>query len=478
MNIGIVTPDRSVREEKQMSTIQGEEPAATVEPHAQPATSPAGATGTWQEDRAELLDYQSKMLAEQVKHVTSNSTYWAARFRDAGIDPATITTVDDLYRCPTLTKKDYIDALESDPENYGGLLTAAVRQINESGANVYHTTGTSGMQGRFLNTEEGSAVYGRQGSVLLQEAGARPGDYVMLAFPLSLWAAGWGMYYGAKIMHATVVPGGAPIDTAGRIQLLQQYRPSVVALTPSYALTLGTALHDAGVDPASLGVKGLLMGGEVFPESRRRRIEELWGLPGATRNFFGISEGGPLFAVECAMQDGLHLFEHDTIHQFWKADENRPVEPGELGEHVFTSLAQKTMATWFNFRTRDGAVYQDGLCGCGRTSRRMWIRERLDDMVKVRGVNIFASGVEQILAGITGISPEFRLVVERVGEHDKVTVQIEIVGDADPDNLAAKAAAELKTSIGTRLDVTVVPTGTIPRTELKARRWLDMRPKD
>ncbi|WP_236792067.1 phenylacetate--CoA ligase family protein [Amycolatopsis sp. GM8] len=439
-------------------------------------TSPSAGPGT--PGRREIEHWQTEHLAGTAEHVIGRSPYWARRFREAGMSAANVRTPADLYRCPTLTKRDYIQALEESPGDYGGLLTAGVREIGESGALIYHTTGTSGMQGRFINTHEGFGVFGAQGSGLLREAGALPGDFVLFNFPLSLWAAGWGLYYGARRLNCTVIPAGAPLDTAARIQLLKDYRPSVVALTPSYALTLGAALAAAGVEPAACGVKGLLMGGETFSASKRARIEDLWGIPGGTRDFYGISEGGPLFAVECSAQNGLHLFERDTIHQFWNPERNEPAAPGDLAEHVFTSISQRTMATWFNFRTRDGAVYTDEPCACGNPGRRMWIKERLDDMVKVRGVNIFASAVEQILSGVGGASPQFRLKVERVDEHDIVTVELEPLRGMDHRDLSGRAAAALKTAIGTRLDVAVVDPGTLPTTELKARRWLDLRPKD
>ncbi|GAA1853160.1 phenylacetate--CoA ligase [Pseudonocardia ailaonensis] len=429
-------------------------------------------------ERKALEAWQAERLRDTVAHVVGNSPYWARRFADAGIDPSSVTTPADLYRCPTLTKRDYIDVLAESPGDYGGLLCEPLADVMANGANFYRTTGTSGLQGRFVNTDEGSAVYGAQGAELLRSAGAVAGDTALLAFPLGLWAAGWGLYYGAKQAKIVVVAAGSPTDTAGRVQLLQDYRPAVVAVTPSYALTLGGALVEAHVDPTTLGVKGLLLGGETFSRSRRDRIEELWGVPGGTRNFFGISEGGPLFAVECAAQDGLHLFERDTIHQFWKPDSTEPAAPGELAEHVFTSIAHRTMATWFNFRTRDGAVYSDEPCPCGNPSRRMWIKERLDDMVKIRGINIFASAVEQILSGVPGASLQFRLVVERENEHDTVTVEVEMDPAADSAGLEAAAAAALRTAIGTRLDVRAVAPGTLPTTELKARRWLDKRPKD
>lgn len=442
-------------------------------------TTPTAGTGERiSRERDELHQWQAQRLAETSAYVVTRSPFWAERFRRAGLSAADARTPEDLYRCPTLTKQDYIKALEDSPEIYGGLLTAEVRELNQAGALIYRTTGTSGSQGRFINTQEGFDVFGRQGAELLREAGAGTGDFVMFNFPLSLWAAGWGLYYGARQMNCTVIPAGAPVGTTARIQLLKEYRPTVVALTPSYALTLGTALAEAGIEPSAYGVKGLLLGGETFSASKRSRIELLWGIPGGTRDFYGISEGGPLFAVECSAQNGLHLFERDTIHQFWKPDGNEPAAPGELAEHVFTSISQRTMATWFNFRTRDGAAYTDEPCSCGKSSRRMWVKERLDDMVKVRGVNIFASAVEQILSTVPSASAEFLLKVERADERDIVTVEVEPMPGADHETLTHQAGSALKSAIGTRLDVVVVEPGTLPRTELKARRWLDLRPKD
>jgi phenylacetate-CoA ligase len=300
----------------------------------------------------------------------------------------------------------------------------------------------------------------------------------MITFPLSFWAAGWGFYYGSRTLPATLIPAGAPADGLMRLQLIREYRPSVVVLTPSYALTLGRQAEAEGFDLRSVGVRGLLLGGEVFPETRRRKIEDLWNVPGGTRNFYGISEGGPLFAMECSTQDGLHLFEEDQVHQFWKPDRNEPAEEGELGEHVFTALKQRVMATWFNFRSRDAAVYTDEPCSCGRTTRRMWVKERLDDMVKIKAVNIFASGVEEILHGVDGVGEEFRLVVDRLDERDIVTLQIEVTPTADRDQINKEVARRIHAALGITFEIDPLVPGTLPKTELKARRWLDRRPRD
>lgn len=427
--------------------------------------------------RRDIERRQTELLPGAIA-AAARSPYWARRFREEGADPASVRRPDDLYRLPALDKRRYMAVLAEDEAGYGGLLCEDLDAIRRAGAVVYHSTGTTGAQARFINTHEGFQVFGDQGARLLEAAGADPGDVVMITFPLSFWAAGWGIYYGARALPATLVPAGAPADGLMRLQMIEKYRPAVVVLTPSYALTLGRQAEAEGLDLRSCGIKGLLLGGEVFPETRRRTIEDLWNVPGRTRNFYGISEGGPLFAVECEAQDGLHLFEEDQVHQFWSPDRAEPVREGELGEHVFTALRQRAMATWLNFRTRDAAVYSDEVCRCGRATRRMWVRERLDDMVKVKAVNIFASGVEEILHGIAHVGEEFRLVVDRIDDHDSVTLQIEVVPPGEPDAVAREVSRRTRAALGITLEIDPLAPGTLPKTELKARRWLDRRPRE
>ena len=430
-----------------------------------------------QATRQEIERRQAEFLPEAVA-TAARCGYWAARFEQEGVDVGSVRRPEDLYGMPTLDKRAYMAALEADAEGYGGLLCRDLEQTRRSGAIVYHSTGTTGKHARFINSHEGFQVFGAQGARLLAEAGAEPGDFVMITFPLSFWAAGWGFYYGSRTLPATLIPAGAPADGLMRLQLIREYRPSVIVLTPSYALTLGRQAEAEGFDLRSAGVRGLLLGGEVFPETRRRKIEELWNVPGGTRNFYGISEGGPLFAMECSAQDGLHLFEEDQVHQFWKPDRNEPVEEGELGEHVFTALKQRVMATWFNFRSRDAAMYTNEPCACGRSTRRMWVKERLDDMVKIKAVNIFASGVEEILHGVGSVGEEFRLVVDRLDERDIVTLQIEVIPPADPEQIKKEVARRIHAALGITFEIDSLAPGTLPKTELKARRWLDRRPKE
>jgi phenylacetate-CoA ligase len=427
--------------------------------------------------RQQIESRQAELIPDAVA-TAARSRYWATRFHEEGVDPVSVKTPEDLYRLPTLDKGAYMAALEADEAGYGGLLCQDLDETRRSGAIIYHSTGTTGKQARFINTHQGFQVFGDQGARLLAEAGAAPGDLVMITFPLSFWAAGWGFYYGSRTLPVTLIPAGAPADGLLRLRLIKEYRPSVVVLTPSYALTLGRQAEAEGFDLRSSGVKGLLLGGEVFPDTRRRKIEDLWNVPGGTRNFYGISEGGPLFAVECQAQDGLHLFEEEQVHQFWKPDASEPVAEGELGEHVFTALKQRVMATWLNFRSRDAALYSDEPCGCGRSTRRMWVRERLDDMVKIKAVNIFASGVEEILHGVDHVGEEFRLVVDRVEERDSVTLQVEILPPGEHELIVAELSRRIHAALGITFEIDPVSPGTLPKTELKARRWLDRRAQD
>jgi phenylacetate-CoA ligase len=426
------------------------------------------------QSRYEIEQFQAEQLRHTVRAL-AGSSFWCRKFAEAGFDPATLNALDDLYRAPTLDKHQYFAALSSNFADYGGLLTSPLHAIRREGAIAYRTTGTSGKQGRFINTVAGFDVFAKQGHELLKSAGASQGDSILITWPLFFWAASWGFYHASRFGPYLIVPGGPPADSRMRLELIREYRPSVVVATPSYALALGQAAREEKIVLADHGVRGLLIGGETFGATKRATIEELWGIHGGTRNFYGISEGGPLFAAECEYQDGLHLFEGDTIHQFWKPGDNTPAQPGELAEHVFTSISQRAMATWFNFRTRDGARYSDEPCRCGRHTRRMWIAERLDDMVKVKGINVFASGVEDLLAVIDGVGREFRLVIDTVRSRDVLTLQVEILPDIDRQIVADQIRRSMQSAWGIHFDVECLAFGTLPRTEGKARRWHDRR---
>lgn len=432
--------------------------------------------------REELRAHQEARLAPLVDWLGARCPFWRRTFDEIGVAPADIRTLEDLAALPYITKAIYARNMDANPP-YGDFLCYPEEEIHRMGAIVYRTTGTTGKQRWFINTHEGYQHFGDQGIRNLWCAGIRPGEIVMSILPLSLWSAGWGFYYGCRKAGMTYLAAGPPYDTRMRLDLIRDYRPAAICLTPSYALTLASAAEANGIDIASFGVRMLSMGGEPFPESRRRKIEQLWGIPGGARDFSGITEGGPLYmGSECDAQAGEHLYEDEAIFEFVEIGGNKPVGPGEMGELVFTSLEQRVMGTSFHYRTGDIVRYTEDVCTCGRTHRRInGIEGRVDDMVKVRGINIFPSAIEEIIRNVAGLADDFVLVLERGAAGDEVTVEVEPAPGLEAgqyDDAGGALEAELRRAMTIRIPVRIAEPGSLPRFELKAQRWIDRRPKE
>ena len=432
--------------------------------------------------REALRAYQEEQLAPLVDWLHERCPFWRRTFDEIGAEPGDIRTLEDLARLPYITKSVYAENMDAHPP-YGEFLCYPEEEVHRMGAILFRTTGTTGKQRWFINTHEGYQHFGDQGIRILWSAGIRPGDIVMSILPLSLWSAGWGFYYGCRKAGMTYLAGGPPYDTRMRLDLIQDYRPAAICLTPSYALTLATVAAENGIDIASAGVRALIMGGEPFPASRRQKIEQAWGIPGGAMDFSGITEGGPLYmGSECSAQAGQHLVEDEAIFEFVEIGGTNPVGPGELGELVFTALGQRVMGTSFHYRTGDIVTYTEEPCTCGRTHRRInGIEGRVDDMVKVRGINIFASAIEEIIRKVPSLADDFMLVLERGPAGDEVTVEVEPAPGLESDGYADAGGAleaELRRATTIRLPVRIAEPGSLPRFELKAQRWIDRRPEE
>lgn len=428
----------------------------------------------------ELRAYQEKKLRPLVDWLYARCPFWRKRFEERGVLPEGIRTLEDLSALPYITKAIYAAEMDASPP-YGEFLCYPLEDILRKGAIVYRTTGTTGKAREFVNTHEGFSYFGEQGVRNLWLAGVRPGDFVMGTFPMSLWAAGWGYYYGCRASGITFLAGGPPYDTRMRLEIIFDYHPAAIMLTPSYALTLARAAEEHGLDLRKSGVRALIMGGESFPESRRRKIEEQWGIAGGARDFAGITEGGPIYlGAECEAQEGMHLHEDFSIFEVVKIGGTEPVGPGELGEMVFTSLDQRVMGISFHYRTGDVVRYTDDPCRCGRTSRRFRIEGRVDDMVKVRGINIFPSAIEDLIRKIPELSDDFMLLLERDNDADQVTVQVETVPGLPAsrhEDVRGQLEERIRRTLTIRVPVVLAQPGCLPRFELKAKRWIDRRPK-
>ncbi len=307
-------------------------------------------------------------------------------------------------------------------------------------------------------------------------AGVRPGMLVHNANTYGLFTGGHGFHQGAERIGAPVVPVSGGLS-ARQAMLLHDLGAQVLVSTPSYAIVIAQAVRDAGIDPASLKLELGLFGGEPWTDGLRGEIER--ALPGLRAvNFYGLSEMcGPGVAAECLeVRDGLHVHEDHFLVEIVDPESGAPLGEGEEGELVFTTL-QKEAMPFLRYRTADIASVSSEPCRCGRTTTRIrGLRGRRDDMVIVRGVNVYPSNVEHALLSLPDAAPHYQLLVERSGAMDELTVQCEPVGaEVDAAGLRTDAERVLREHLGIRVRVDVLEPGAVPRSEGKAVRVVDRR---
>jgi phenylacetate-CoA ligase len=303
----------------------------------------------------------------------------------------------------------------------------------------------------------------------------RPGMLVHNANTYGLFTGGHGFHQGAERIGAPVVPVSGGM-TARQAMLLRDLGPQVLVATPSYALVIANAVRDAGIDPGELRLELGLFGGEPWTDGLRSQIES--ALPGLRAvNFYGLSEMcGPGVAAECIeARDGLHVHEDHFLVEIVDPDTGAVLEEGAEGELVFTTLVKEAMPL-LRYRTGDIGSLSLTPCSCGRTTARIrGLRGRRDDMITVRGVNVYPSSVEHVLLSLPEVAPHYQLVVERPRDMDELTVQCEPVADVEPAALEATVGRVLREHLGIRVAVQVLERGTVPRSEGKAVRVVDRR---
>ena len=307
-------------------------------------------------------------------------------------------------------------------------------------------------------------------------AGVRPGMLVHNANTYGLFTGGHGFQQGAERIGAPVVPVSGGF-TARQAMLLHDLGAQVLVSTPSYALVIAQAVHDAGIDPAALKLELGLFGGEPWTEGLREEIER--ALPGLRAvNFYGLSEMcGPGVATECLeVREGLHVHEDHFLVEVVDPQSGAPLDEGVEGELVFTTLVKEAMPL-LRYRTGDIASVTYKPCRCGRTTARIQgLRGRRDDMIVVRGVNVYPSNVEQALLSVPDVAPHYQLLVERKGAMDELTIQCEPAGaNVDPAGLRTYVERVLREHLGIRVRVDVLERGKVPRSEGKAVRVVDRR---
>lgn len=429
--------------------------------------------------RETIRALQDDKVGRQARWVYSNSSFWQERFDDAGCEPEQVNSVEDLAAVPFGTKAAYRTAQAESPP-YGGLLCRDESSIHESGGFVWETSGTTGTPVRFLCSQtEYDRVDVAATRRILSIAGLDPGDTVAMFWPLTLWAVGHGIVDACRQLDMTVLPLGPSYSTEFRVHKVAEYRPDTVMTTPTYAMRLATVANGEGIDPAGLGVERVIVSGEPLPDPTRQEIAAHWGVDTRVYDYYGLSEAFNGRSIECEEHDGIHVLEDLYLYQVVEPDGRHPVEEGETGELVVTALEQRDIASGFHYRTGDLARYTDARCGCGRTSRRIEIISRKDDMKTVRGVNVYPQAVEALVRELDGLGDEFRLVLERDGSVDRLTVVVEPVETmtaTDERALRQRFANKLERAFGgLSVEVELVDPGTLDRFDFKANRWIDRR---
>ncbi|MFB3888658.1 MAG: phenylacetate--CoA ligase family protein [Candidatus Bathyarchaeia archaeon] len=420
--------------------------------------------------RKELKALQLRKLKALVKHCYDNSAFYKKKFKEAGLTPASIKTLEDLRKIPFTVKSDLRD-------NYPMGLTAV--KSNEI-VEVHASSGTTGNPIIGAYTKGDMEAWSELMARSIYTAGARRDDVVHIAYGYGLFTGGLGFHYGAQRIGAAIVPASGGM-TERQIKLMKDLGATVLCCTPSFAVYLAEAMATLGVDPRKhLKLRMGLFGAEPWSERIRERIHAALGIE--PFDIYGLTElCGPGVSIECPQHHGLHIWEDHFIVETINSDTGEVLPDGAEGELVFTPLTKKGLPL-LRYRTRDISKVETDVCPCGRThSRMMRVTGRSDDMLIIRGVNVFPSQIEYVVMGFLELASQYQLIIDRPGALDTFAVKVELTEEACRNkdlNLEAfktKIQNRISNITGLNPEIQVVKCGEIPRTEGKAKHVLDMR---
>jgi len=420
--------------------------------------------------REALEAIQLRRLQNTLQRVYATVPFYRKRFDDVGFKPSDLKTLDDLRRVPFTTKQDLRD-------NYPfGLFAVPMENV----VRIHASSGTTGKPTVVGYTARDIETWATLMARSLAAAGATRGDIIHNAYGYGLFTGGLGVHYGAEKLGASVIPisGG---NTKRQIMIMKDFGATILTCTPSYALHLAEVAQEMGVEFKDLKFKAGLFGAEPWSERMREEIERKLHLDAV--DIYGLSEViGPGVAVECLeAKAGLHIFEDHFIAEIIDPATGEVLPPGSVGELVFTSITKEAFPV-IRYRTRDITSLNPEPCVCGRTFVRMnRVSGRSDDMLIIRGVNVFPSQIESVLMEIQGVEPHYQLIVDREGNLDMLTVLVEVGESAFSDkvktlqDLEKMITKNIKEYLGISAKVKLVEPKTIARSEGKAVRVIDNR---
>jgi phenylacetate-CoA ligase len=428
----------------------------------QPCLEPLHAIETASID--ELRSLQLERLSATLNHVYSNSPVYRAKFDEAGVHPDDLTSLEDLSKFPFTTKQDLRD-------NYPfGMFSVPMEQV----VRVHASSGTTGKPTVVGYTREDIDVWSDAVARSIRAAGGTSADMVHVAYGYGLFTGGLGAHYGAEKLGCAVVPmsGG---QTEKQVQLIQDFQPDIIMVTPSYMLNIADEMDRQGVDTSQLALRAGIFGAEPWTDAMRKEMETRLNIDAI--DIYGLSEVmGPGVAQECVeTKDGPTVWEDHFYPEIINPETGEVVPDGEEGELVFTNLTKRAMPV-IRYRTRDLTRLQPGTA---RTMRRMdKITGRSDDMMIIRGVNVFPSQVEEQLLSLESLAPHYFIELTKDGHLDAMEINVELspdAGSADRDAIAGELKHKVKSLIGVSASIKVHDEGGIPRSEGKAQRVVDKR---
>lgn len=422
-------------------------------------------------DREQLRSLQLERLKETVTRVYNRVPFYRAAFEQAGVKPEDLQSLEDIRKFPFTTKLALRD-------NYPyGLFAVPMKEV----VRLHASSGTTGKPIVVGYTKKDLDTWSELIARLATMAGVTDEDVVQITFGYGLFTGAFGLHYGLERIGATIVPSSVG-NTEKQIMLMQDFGTTVLVGTPSYVLHLGEAARAMGVDPTTLKLRLGLFGSEAWSEQMREEIERLWNIK-ATDNY-GLSEVmGPGVCGECNAAPGMHISEDLFLVEIIDPETGEPLDYGQEGEVVITSLTKEAFPV-IRYRTRDISVLNPEPCPCGRTTARMRkVMGRTDDMLIISGVNVFPSQIESVLMSIEGMSPHYQIIVGKKGYLDYLEVQVELTEDKftgnfrDLEALEGKVRQKLQNVLAIGPKVRLLEPHSIERSQGKAKRVIDNRPK-
>jgi phenylacetate-CoA ligase len=420
-------------------------------------------------ERGDLTRIQGERLRETVERVYFNVPWYRKKMQEAGLGPEHIQSISDIVKLPFTTKSDLRDTYPF------GMFAVPMSEI----VRLHASSGTTGKSTVVGYTRNDISTWSEVMARTLTCAGANRNDFIQIAYGYGLFTGGLGLHYGGEKIGASVIPvsGG---NTNRQLQLMHDFGTTVLACTPSYALYLAEAIQESGIKRDELKLRAGVFGAEPWTENMRREIEQKLRIKAI--DIYGLSEViGPGVASECSEQSGLHINEDHFYPEIIDPETLKVLPEGSIGELVFTTITKEGLPL-IRYRTRDLTRLTYSKCKCGRTLVRMEkCLGRSDDMLIIRGVNLFPSQIETVLLEMSEIKPHYRIIVDRVNNLDTLELQVEVDEIFFQDkisqlqDLRSRLQDNLESATGLGIKVTLVEPKTIERSEGKAKRVIDKR---